>query len=281
MRLAAVWLVTVLGTLALIAQAPIPGPLVGGAVGAMGATGPAGPAPCTTIYNIFFNSAASTPGCDGNFLYNTGILSLPSATGVYRISTDVGFSRSAAGQMALGNGTQGDISGFYLGRGLNLANGNAGIQFAFYNTGLSMSSALPFAWTSGNLSAGYDTGMSRDAAGIIDVGNGTATNTSGSLKLASVISAATKFTTSGCSVSATTGGATAGTYTSGTTGTCTVVITMNGATGLTAPNGWACTASDRTTAADVQQNTASSTTTATISGPTLSGDVISFQCLGY
>lgn len=96
-----------------------------------------------------------------------------------------------------------------------------------------------------------------------------------------LISAGTKFTTSGCSVSATSGGGSAGTYTSGTTGACSVVITMNGATGLTAPTGWACSASDRTTASDLITQTASSTTTATMAGTTVSGDVISFYCMGY
>jgi lysophospholipase L1-like esterase len=91
----------------------------------------------------------------------------------------------------------------------------------------------------------------------------------------------TKFTTSGCAVSATTGGPTAGSYTSGTAGTCTTVITMNGATGLAAPNGWACSASDRTTPTDVIAQTASTTTTATLSGTTSSGDVIGFSCMGY
>lgn len=102
-----------------------------------------------------------------------------------------------------------------------------------------------------------------------------------SVNTAGLISKGTKFTTTGCSVSATIGGATAGTYTSGTTGACPVVITMNGATGLSAPNGWACTASDRTTTANGQQNTASTATTATISGTTVTGDVISFHCTGY
>lgn len=95
------------------------------------------------------------------------------------------------------------------------------------------------------------------------------------------MSGGTKFTTSGCSISATTGGATAGTYTSGTTGTCTAVITMNGATGLTATNGWTCFANDETTVADKQQTTAHSATTATIAGTTVSGDVVSFACNGY
>lgn len=91
----------------------------------------------------------------------------------------------------------------------------------------------------------------------------------------------TKFTTSGCSISVTSGSGTAGTYTSGTTGTCTAVVTMNGATGMTAPNGWNCYAADWTTPADAQLQTASSATTATIAGTTVSGDVIHFACQAY
>lgn len=124
-----------------------------------------------------------------------------------------------------------------------------------------------------------DTGISRDAAAVVDIGNGTAASTVGGVKAAGYISAGTKFTASGCTNSATVGGASAGTYTSGTTGTCTVTITMGNS--LTAPNGWDCSASDRTTAADVQRTSASTTTTATISGTTASGDVISFSCEGY
>lgn len=93
--------------------------------------------------------------------------------------------------------------------------------------------------------------------------------------------AATKFTASGCSISATSGGATSGTYTSGTSGTCTAAITMNGATGLTAPNGWVCSAFDRTTAADAQLQTVSSATGATIAGTTVSGDIVAFSCQPY
>lgn len=103
----------------------------------------------------------------------------------------------------------------------------------------------------------------------------------GNFQTTGLASVGTKFTTSGCSVSATTGGATAGHYTSGTTGTCTVTITMNGATGLSAANGWSCFANDQTTVADVQHQTASNATTATIAGTTVSGDVISFGCIGY
>jgi hypothetical protein len=95
------------------------------------------------------------------------------------------------------------------------------------------------------------------------------------------LSEGTKFTTTGCSVSATTGGATAGTITSGTSGTCTPVVTMAGASGLTAATGWSCWMNDETTPADVMHQTAHSTTTATFSGTTVSGDVLSFGCEGY
>ncbi|MFZ3343379.1 MAG: hypothetical protein WA213_21050 [Terriglobales bacterium] len=103
-----------------------------------------------------------------------------------------------------------------------------------------------------------------------------------SLTLAATIAGGTKFTVSGCSATTTVGGASAGQFDSGTTGTCTVTITFNGATGLTAPNGWYCApANDFTTPADSLKQTASTTTTATLSGTTVSGDVINFGCTAY
>jgi hypothetical protein len=90
----------------------------------------------------------------------------------------------------------------------------------------------------------------------------------------------TKFTSNaGCSETALVGGATAGSFTSGTTGTCTVTITMGGS--ATAPNGWACFANDLTTPSDTIKQTATSTTTATLSGTTVSGDAINFSCTGF
>ncbi len=95
-------------------------------------------------------------------------------------------------------------------------------------------------------------------------------------------SGGTKFTTSGCSVSSTTGGGAAGKFTLGAN-TCSVVVTINGATGATAANGWACHASDQTAPTVLIQQSASSTTTATLSVPAGAGttDVISFLCVGY
>jgi len=90
----------------------------------------------------------------------------------------------------------------------------------------------------------------------------------------------TKFATSGCSVSASTGGANGGQFTSGTSGACTVTVTMGDS--RTAPNGWSCHSSDTTTPANLYvQKSGGSTTTAVFTGTTVSGDVITFGCTAY
>lgn len=93
--------------------------------------------------------------------------------------------------------------------------------------------------------------------------------------------AGTKFTISGCSTTTLVGGAAAGSFKSGVTGTCTPVITLNGATGVTAPHGWTCWSNDETTPADTLRETGSTATTVTLSGTTVSGDVIDFGCQPY
>lgn len=82
---------------------------------------------------------------------------------------------------------------------------------------------------------------------------------------------------SGCALTAAVGGSWAGKFNSGTTGACTVTITFPD----TANTGWTCDAHDTTTVADVINQTAFTTTTATISGTTASGDVITWKCVGF
>ena len=82
---------------------------------------------------------------------------------------------------------------------------------------------------------------------------------------------------SGCSLTASTGGGSAGKFVSGTSGTCTVTVTSS----VTVANGYACWANDITTPADTLHQTAYTTTTSTISGTTVSGDVIVWGCLAF
>lgn len=112
---------------------------------------------------------------------------------------------------------------------------------------------------------------------ILTPGTATAGSVGGKINSQGAIAiTGTKFTASGCSNSTTVGGAAAGSYNSGTTGTCTVTVTLP-----TVPNAYACHASNVTTTANAQSMTASTSTSATFSGTTNSGDVIKFMCIGY
>lgn len=103
-----------------------------------------------------------------------------------------------------------------------------------------------------------------------------------SLSVNGIKSTGTKFTLTGCTAGTTVGGATAGQFASGTTGVCTVVLTMNGATGLIAANGWSCFAADITAGHLVDfTQTATSSTTCTISATTTSGDTVVWHAIGY
>ena len=92
----------------------------------------------------------------------------------------------------------------------------------------------------------------------------------------------TTFTLSGgCSSTTPVGSGSSGTFASGTTGSCVTTVTFNGATGMTASHGWNCNAQDWTTPADAILQTATSATTATFTGTTVSGDAIHFACTPY
>lgn len=144
---------------------------------------------------------------------------------------------------------------------------------AIANTGL-----IKFSST-GVFSGSPDLGLFRNAVGVLEVNNGTS-GTYRDLKYRSAIIGGTVPGISGCTAGTQTGGATAGTFASGTTGTCTVVLTF----AFTAPTGWYCNASDRTTITDTmrQTNSANNTTTkCELSGTTASGDVIGWSATAY
>jgi len=194
-------------------------------------------------------SAPAIAGTITNAATFTNSLQLPTGTAL-SFNGDTGLSRTSAGVFAMGNGTAGDQQATLRVNQIALGTG------------------------------AVDTNISRDGAGIFDFGTGATFSTAGRVKAAGYMSVGTTFTSNaGCSETSLAGGATAGKYNSGTTGTCTVVITMGNS--ATAPNGWSCKANDLTTVADTQNQTATSTTTATISGTTVSGDVINFSCIGY
>ena len=126
--------------------------------------------------------------------------------------------------------------------------------------------------------------------GIATIATGTVLgNTSGSTAsptaqttVSYLIDGGTKFTiasgTGACaSTSTTVGGTAVGKFTcTGTTGASTVVITLP-----TATNGWVCEGNDLTTTSDTVHQTASSTTSCTLSGTVAGSDVINFMAMGF
>jgi len=198
------------------------------------------------------------------------------------LTTGSGFNQvfgQGAGQ-ALTTGTQNVEIGYNVGSATQSTGGNnvlLGSTSSCDTSSSSSSNEVHICGTAGDVVKATGTGT--QATQVVSIPGA-------SLSTASVISTGTKFsTTTGTScgtVGTLTGGASAGTYVSGAS-TCTVVLLFGGATGATAPNGWSCRATDLTTSADafLQKQTASTATTATLTGTTVSGDVVSFSCVGY
>lgn len=123
--------------------------------------------------------------------------------------------------------------------------------------------------------------MTSPSNGVVMMQNNART-AAAKLQVGGVQSIGTTFSIAGCATtSALTGGATAGSFSTTAVGACAAVITMGDS--LTATNGWSCHANNRThaTSANILVETASNTTTATLSGTTASGDVIDFACTAY
>jgi hypothetical protein len=179
-------------------------------------------------------------------------------------------------ELALGNGSVSDVvdsaSPIYL---LDSGNKSAGNILA-------MDNAVGLAWSNSatNANTTKNTGLHQVAAGVVGADNGTNCSTAANCRefgARSYVGQGTVPGISGCTAGTQTGGNTIGKYSSGTTGTCTVVLTF----AFTAANGWSCRANDITTPADVQNQTATTTTTATISGTTVTADVVNFACFAY
>lgn len=177
-------------------------------------------------------------------------------------------------------GTRGIYSYYSSGNYVYIVPGQFGVDFKTAGT--------PFVFNYGN-KYGFTVGSGTSntnwfqVIGNANIGcaDGTAAPTNGIItcgltQTPAIQSTGTTFTISGCGTTGLKGGSTAGEFNSGTSGTCTITITFGG---LTATNGWYCSpANDLTTPADHLYQTARTTTTATMSGTTVTGDLINFSC---
>lgn len=214
----------------------------------------------------------------------TATITAPSAAGTstnaFVFSNVINVPAGGVGNDAISIGNIN--TGFYGSTGVGISVSIAGSDSTGFASGeVRMLSTGRFTWCpSSGMNCTIDAGISRDGIGILDVGNGASGNTTGKLKASAFISKGTTFTTNaGCSETSLVGGGSAGKFTSGTTGTCTVVITFGDS--ATSTTGWTCNAHNTTTTANPINQTASSTTSCTISGTTVSGDVITFDATGW
>ena len=217
------------------------------------------------------------------------------------VTTDVQCNVSGALGACLTGVVQSNINGSYsnnflvpngTGRLTDSADMTGGILMSsggsyFYQAGASIaavaalgpavSGPLVLGFTpAGADAAAQDTAVARSAAGVMEFNNGTK-GTLAEAKLRSLVFGGSPPTLSGTCTSGTqTGGNTAGTFLA----TCTaqtVILTF----AYTAPTGWICNAHDLSTPADALNQTASTTTTATLTGTTVASDKIAFNCMAY
>lgn len=225
--------------------------------------------------NCSFRAGAGQSGTVLRILNNAGT-EVSGLTTTFWNAGNVGLFQS--GTTALKTG----YAASYFGSGAVTSSGPDSPSFAILAATVVMGSRSTglYGWagSSTDASAALDTAIGRTSAGVGQVNNGTL-NTYRGWEVSYLASRGTTFTASGCSVSSLTGGATAGTFVSGTTGACTPTITFGNS--ATATTGWACQAANRTTSANLFQQTASTTTTATFTGTTVTNDVISFSCIAY
>jgi hypothetical protein len=176
------------------------------------------------------------------------------------------FNNSSSSYGGIGVDTSGDI---YF---INATSGTPPCNVVFYTDGSVAIGSTSFFGAQGLGGLGVEGSLKvygQALFNLLTAGLPVYSDSSGNIKQLK-----TQATYSGCSNSTPTGGATSGTIKSGTTGTCTIVITLNGATGWTAPTGWNVLVKDETTLTDNVIETASNATTVTISGTTVSGDVL-------
>lgn len=238
--------------------------------------GGSGGTPASPTTSVQFNNAGAFGG-SANLTWNGSGLGITTSSGqsINITSTANTFpilvtNNSASFGLALSNSST-------SGQEFHIANNTQAIfELEADGTGRWASNGV-FGFTSGAATSALDTALSRIAPDVVAVGNGTAGDATGALESRSfVATGATPTLTGTCTTNTQTGANTAGTFKA----TCTaqtVIITF----AFTAPTGWTCNAHDFTTPTDALNQTASSTTSCTLTGTTAAADVVSFNATAY
>lgn len=257
-------------------------------------TGAANSGAAGTLLSII-GSGSSNSGSAGGAVAMTGGTSSDGVGGAVNVTGGAGAGTNRLGGVAtltggasIGSSTgagatvRGGAGGATgLGGGANLV-GGAGGATSGAGGDASVNGGVPIEGNGGGIgiNGASGVGTNRNGGGIsLAPAAATGSGIPGKVTIGgtgALVSGGTTFTASGCSNSTLVGGKIAGSFASGTTGTCTVTITLPQST-----NGWVCNARDLTTAANFIGQSATSTTSCTVTGTTVSGDTIVFSAMGY
>jgi hypothetical protein len=163
---------------------------------------------------------------------------------------------------------------------LGLFSGSAAPGLSFTNSVITIRSDgnVSFTNASNNAFSTVDTGIARNVAGVVEIDN-SINGTLREILVRSYVGGGSTPTNSGtCAITTQVGGNTVGTFVaSGACAAGTYILAF----GYTAPNGWSCSAQDRTTITDNVQQISSTTTAATFRATTANLDVVQFKCMAY
>lgn len=237
-----------------------------------------GDIPKDTPTQICYDGTQFTIG-SGHFLFNSA------AGGSTNVVVRNGASQSGNLQEWQNNAgsTMAYITsgGYVFGTGAFFGGGNGVLSLGYYDAQLALASNYPVAWsnTSGDVSATRDTGLARNAAGIVETNNGTA-GTIRDFKTRHLIGGGTAPTiSSGFGTSPSIAGTDmAGRVTVGTGGVATSGVVLFGTAWGTAP---ACTVHNETT--QLVAFPTATTTQLTIASSTAftASDKLVYICVGY
>jgi hypothetical protein len=206
------------------------------------------------------------------------------ATGNWTFGTSFGLSNTSSGGLpwafvSEGSGVWGGA--FYMNNGtaapLTLFDNNSAAPW------LGVLPTEEIAWSPTSTfptSTAQNAGLGSPASGVVTVDGTTAGDFGGRLKLGAITMAGgTVPTITGCgTITAQSGGNSAGTFTTSTTGTCTAVIPLP-----PIAHGYTCEAHDITqhAAANDLRQSATSASSCTVTGTTAASDVITFVAFGW
>jgi len=208
--------------------------------------------------------------------FQLGGVSQASVDKAGNVKAAAGFYGPLGSLSATAFGDSGSVNtGMYFPSATNIAFSIGGLAKANLATfTFEVFSGVSIGFNSGTL----DTQMSRLSAGVTQFGT-TAANNLGSIEAASFISGGSHptGTTGTCTASGFTGGSAAGTFSAAVCSGGIFILS-----GLpTAPNGYVCIAQDQTTSTDTLKQTASSSTSCTLTSTTAASDVVAFQAIAF